>query len=194
MSERDDAELIRDVCGGDVDVFENLVVRHGQAVSSVVARHVPHNEVEAVSHDVWLRAFKSLHTYSGRAQFKTWLSRIAARECYDYWRRRYRSRESTFADCAPDGAADWVEQVTAAASTEAYARAVAGAAAREILQWALARLSAADRMVVSLVHLEGLSVADSATALGWTRVNVKVRSMRARRRLRRIIEELEDQP
>ena len=194
MSERDDAELIRDVCGGDVDVFENLVVRHGQAVSSVVARHVPHNEVEAVSHDVWLRAFKSLHTYSGRAQFKTWLSRIAARECYDYWRRRYRSREATFADCAPDGAAAWVAQVAAAASTEAYTRAVAGAAAREILQWALARLSAADRMVVSLVHLEGLSVADSATALGWTRVNVKVRSMRARRRLRRIIEELEDQP
>ena len=61
--------------------------------------------------------------------------------------------------------------------------------AREVLQWALARLSPENRLVVMLVHLEGYSVREAATLLGWTVINVKVRAHRARRLLRTILRE-----
>ena len=59
-----------------------------------------------------------------------------------------------------------------------------------LLQWALARLSPENRMVVTLVHLEGYSIREAAELLGWSMVNVKVRAHRARRQLRDILEQL----
>ena len=53
----------------------------------------------------------------------------------------------------------------------------------------LARLPAADRFLPILLEGEGWSVAEIAERLGWSRVNVKVRAHRARRRLQRILEE-----
>ena len=45
--------------------------------------------------------------------------------------------------------------------------------AGEILDLALGRLSAGDRMVLELVYLEGHSVKEAAGLLGWSTVNVK---------------------
>jgi RNA polymerase sigma-70 factor (ECF subfamily) len=55
----------------------------------------------------------------------------------------------------------------------------------------LARLRPADRMVLLLLDAEGWSVAEIAARTGWSRVNVKVRAHRARRRLRRFLERVE---
>ena len=46
-----------------------------------------------------------------------------------------------------------------------------------------------DRFILLLLDGEGWSVADIAQRLGWTRANVKVRAHRARKRLRRALEE-----
>ncbi|NIO03758.1 MAG: sigma-70 family RNA polymerase sigma factor [Proteobacteria bacterium] len=55
--------------------------------------------------------------------------------------------------------------------------------ARELLDWALDRLSPEDRLVLELVYLEGLSGREAADLLGWSVANVKVRSLRARSKL-----------
>ena len=59
--------------------------------------------------------------------------------------------------------------------------------AADLLEWALAHLSPEDRMVTELVHLEGLSGKEAAKMLGWTVANVKIRSFRARNRLRKLL-------
>ena len=61
--------------------------------------------------------------------------------------------------------------------------------ARLLVELLLARLSAADRFLLVLLEAEGWSVAEIAERLGWSQVNVKVRAHRARRRLRRVLEE-----
>jgi RNA polymerase sigma-70 factor (ECF subfamily) len=61
---------------------------------------------------------------------------------------------------------------------------------KEVLHYALERISAEDRMVLSLVHLEGLPVKEAAELLGWSVVKTKVRAHRARREMRKIIAEL----
>ena len=62
-------------------------------------------------------------------------------------------------------------------------------ALHELLDWALGRLLPDDRMVVTLVHLENRSVSHTAQLLGWSKANVKIRAFRARRKLRKLIEE-----
>ena len=54
---------------------------------------------------------------------------------------------------------------------------------------ALAQLSATDRAVLTLVDLEGRSMAEAAEALGLTRVAIRLRAVRARRKLARVIRE-----
>ena len=56
----------------------------------------------------------------------------------------------------------------------------------------LAQLPAAERLVLTLTVLEDLSVAEVAAMTGWSRVNVKVRAFRARRRLKRLLAEQDD--
>jgi len=53
----------------------------------------------------------------------------------------------------------------------------------------LAKLAPADRFVLLLLDGEGWSVNEIAARVGWTAPNVKVRAFRARRRLRRALEE-----
>ena len=53
----------------------------------------------------------------------------------------------------------------------------------------LAALSFSDRAVLTLVDLEGLSMAETAAVLGLTRVAVKLRASRARRKLARLLKE-----
>jgi RNA polymerase sigma-70 factor (ECF subfamily) len=53
----------------------------------------------------------------------------------------------------------------------------------------LARLAPSDRFVLLLLEGEGWSVKEIAERIGWTVANVKVRAFRARRRLRRMLEE-----
>jgi RNA polymerase sigma-70 factor (ECF subfamily) len=56
-----------------------------------------------------------------------------------------------------------------------------------LLDWALAKLSPEDRMVIELVYLEELSVKEAADLLGWSAANVKVRSFRSRKKLHSLI-------
>src|ERR1043166_2793395 len=81
-----DDEIIRRVVAGDADLFEHLITRHRAHVSRIVGGHVPREMVEEVAHDVFVRAYTSLPTYSFRQPFPHWLATIAVRTCYDHWR------------------------------------------------------------------------------------------------------------
>ena len=62
--------------------------------------------------------------------------------------------------------------------------------ARDLLQWALGQLSAADRTVLTLTHLNEYSVAEAAALLDWSVIRVKVQSHRARKKLRKILSKI----
>jgi RNA polymerase sigma-70 factor (ECF subfamily) len=63
-------------------------------------------------------------------------------------------------------------------------------AAREIVEKLLAQLAPADRLVLTLLHLEGRSVAEVRQITGWNVPVIKVRAFRARRKLRKRFEKL----
>jgi len=81
----------------------------------------------------------------------------------------------------------WLEEAISVQSSQSFHEQSLQKEAGEILDWALDRLSAADRMVLELVYLEGYSLRESADFLGWSIANVKVRSFRARKKLHKLL-------
>ena len=185
-SKPSDAEIVRRVIGGEINAFESLLLRYKSHVLEVVKRHVPYNEVEETAHDVFVRAYLSLPTFKERSSFKQWLSTIAVRTCYDFWRKRYRSREVPMSSLAEEHH-EWLEKVVSNRSGQSFTDRDSQKKAGELLDWALDRLSPGDRMVLELVYLEGLSGREAADLLGWSVANVKVRSLRARKKLRDLL-------
>jgi RNA polymerase sigma-70 factor, ECF subfamily len=184
-----DEEIIRRVLAGEVDLFVELITRYQQHVGRIVAGHVRRDLVEEVSHDVFVRAYTSLSTYSRQTPFAHWLARIALRSCYDAWRSLAGRKELPLSSLG-DEHQRWAERLLATESHERFEELVRQQETTELLHRALAQLSPENRMVVTLVHLEGHSVREAAERLGWSVINVKVRAHRARQQLRQILEGL----
>jgi len=182
----DDSAIVSRVLQGNVNAFEPLLVRHRELVQKIVSKHVPFQDVEETVQDVFIRAFRSLSSFEGRAGFAHWLSSIAVRTCYDYWRRAYRSREVPVTMLS-EKHQEWLEQTTAGESVEDLRENESRGEARELLDWALSKLSAENRMVLELLYLEGLSVKEAADLLGWSIANVKVRAFRSKRMLEKLL-------
>jgi RNA polymerase sigma-70 factor (ECF subfamily) len=182
-----DADIIRDVLHGNANAFEGLLLRYQDDVARIVRKHVPYQDVAETAHDVFVRAYQALPTCKQPDEFKAWLTAIAVRTCYDFWRKRYRRREVEFSGLN-ETQQHWLEKMTAAQAEQIFQTENGQQAAKEVLDVALNSLSAEDRMVVELVYLEGITGKDAARLLGWSVANVKVRLFRARRKLRKLLE------
>ncbi len=184
-----DNDLIHRILAGEVDAFEPLLLKYKASVTEVVKRHVPYPQVAAIVHEVFIRAYQSLPGYKSQSSFAHWLSVIAVRTCYDFWRQQYRARELPMSSLS-EHHQQWLENVItdhSQQSVEAHGR---SKEAREVLEWALERLSPEDRMVLELVYLEGCSIKEAATLLGWSVANVKIRAFRSRKKLYKLLTDL----
>jgi RNA polymerase sigma-70 factor (ECF subfamily) len=190
LSTATDNEIVRRVLAGDTNAFAYLLARHEGLVLKIAARHAPADRVEEIAQDAFVRAYQSLPGYKQTGSFRAWLSSIAVRTCHDFWRKQYRSKEVAVGDLS-DKCAVWLDKVLARQSDEVWREQLDRESARQVLDWALSRLSAGDRMVLELVYLEGLSVKEAAGQLGWSVANTKVRAFRSRNKLRTMLTKLQ---
>lgn len=177
----DDGAVIQAVLAGQVDRFEVLVNRYSRAVFCIVQRRVPAGEIENVAQDVFISAFRSLHTYFPRRPFEHWLSQIARRRCYDYWRSR---QYPVMVEWNP---ADKTHPASAAAAEKAcqdFEDKHHRQDAADAVHQALSGLSPEDRVLVECIYFEELPLKETAAILEWSVVKTKVRAMRVRRKLR----------
>lgn len=181
-----DAAIVQQVIDGNTNAFETLMKRYEQPVLGILKRHLPYNQVEETAQDVFVRAYQSLPGFKQSGSFRHWLSSIAVRACYDHWRKHYRNREMPMSTLT-EAQADWLEKTLSDTSGNAYEELGRQKEAREVLDEALDRLSAEDRMVLELVYLEGLTGKEAAKLLGWSVANVKVRAFRSRKKLEKIL-------
>ena len=181
-----DSEIIKQVMDGNADAFALLLTRYKNHVAKIVNWRVPHDAVEETAHNVFIRAYQSLPTYKEKGSFVHWISSIAVRTCDDFWREHYRVRELPMSSLS-EKHREWLENVLSNTSDQSFRKRGEQEEARNVLAWALEKLSAEDRMVVELVYLEGLSVKEAAELLEWSTANVKVRLFRTRKKLRRLL-------
>ncbi|MRR14432.1 RNA polymerase sigma factor [archaeon] len=185
-TDSEDSGYIERIINGEKDAFSHIIKKYKMYVFKIINRHVPYADAEEVAHEAFIRIYESLAQFRGPQGFRQWMAAIATRTCYDYWRRAYRSKEVPMGSLS-DEHREWLER---AASEQVSGEDIARQAeAREVLEYALSRLSAEDRMVLELIYGEGLSVREAAGLLGWSMANVKIRAFRSRKKLHKLLKD-----
>jgi RNA polymerase sigma-70 factor (ECF subfamily) len=185
-TELSDIDTVYQVMNGNIDAFESLIERHKDVVLRIVKRHVPYNEIEDVVQNAFLRVYQSLSKFKGKGKFRNWICSITVRTCYDYWRKAYKNCEIPMSALTEEHQ-KWLDDVISIQSEAEIHEKAQEKQASELLEWALGKLSPKDRMIVELVYLENLSGRETAELLGWTVSNVKVRSFRAKGKLKSLL-------
>ena len=182
---REETALVRRIREGETERFAELIDRHQRHVARIVSRRVPADRVPELVHDVFVKAYVNLAQFSDSVPFDHWLAGIAVRTCYDFWRECARGEVPVSA--LSEEHQRWIEQTLSAQSDRHFRDQTAKREAAEVLEWALRQLSPENRAVLTLVHLDGYSVRETAHMLGWSVINVKVRAHRARQTLRKLL-------
>jgi len=178
----DDAELLQRIRNGAHDEFAELVKRHQSHVFAILYRYERDaHRLEDLAQETFLKVWRSLDKFDNRAPFQHWLSRIAVNVALDHLRKQKRSRNEIG---LPDLGEDALEWLRSDENLDAVR-------AREILDAAMRDLSADDRLVLTLLEIEERSVKEISALTGWSGVAVRVRALRARARLKKALEALE---
>jgi len=180
----DDAELLERIRNGATDDFAGIVRRYQSRVFAILHRYERDaHKVEDLAQETFVKAWRALGQFDGRAPFEHWLSRIAARVALDHLRREKRRQSEVGLPEFGDDALDWLRR-------DEEKSALDGRAAAELLDLAMRELSPLDRVIITMQEIEGCTVKEICAATGASGVAVRVRAMRARGKLRRALEKL----
>lgn len=172
-----DEILVRATLAGDDPAYAELVQRHKGRVLGTCSRFARDaQQLDDLSQEVFLRAWRKLGSFRGDAPFGHWLARLTVTTCYDFLRRERRHRDQVSLDEFPFEMRD-----------AGIDLAISAGHARELLGWAMRRLSAEEQLVVTLLEIEERTVREIAAQTGWSESNVKVRAFRARARLKEVL-------
>ncbi len=182
------ALLVARVRQRDEDAARALMDRLHPLVLKIVRGHLPwRTSEEDLVQTVFMKMFANIEQFEGRVPVAHWVSRIAVNTCLSALKAEKSRPELRWADLSEEGQA----VVESLAVEREDATETRGTSARELVRDLLARLNPADRLVVTLLHLEEKSVAEVQKITGWSAPLVKVRAFRARRKLQKILEKLE---
>ena len=188
-TEAADEALVEAVRAGDDSAFEEIFERHRRRIARMVGRFFNRpDKAEEILQDVFTKVYFGLGAYSSDrgSSFAAWISRVAINSCYDELRRMRRRPESSISDITSDEIL-WLN--TQLKPQSANRDAESTAISRDLANKLLARLGVDDRLVLTLLEGEELSVAEIAVVMGWKVSKVKVRAHRARQSLRRVLGE-----
>jgi RNA polymerase sigma-70 factor (ECF subfamily) len=177
----DERELIARAQRGDTAAFEVLVQMHAQFVYNLALRVVRDpQEAEDLAQEALLRAWRGLPRFRAQARFSTWLYRIVTNLCYN---RLPRLKQELAAE-DPDEAALHLPDKRQRVEGQIVSKEL-----REKLHAAIDQLPDAYRLLITLRHLQGMAYTEIAQATGMPLGTVKTGIFRARRILRKELEE-----
>lgn len=178
-----EAEIIERILGGERSLYEIIVRRFNPYLYKIGRSfNYSHEDTQDLMQDTYVDAFKNLSQFQGVANFKTWLIRIMLNNCFRKKKKFSFKKEFAYAD-VNENAVPMFTNSDNDLNRQIHRREVG-----HIIEASLASLPEDFRLVFSLREMNGLSVAETASLLGITESNVKVRLNRAKARLRSQIE------
>ncbi len=183
MEESDLATVSR-ARNGDADAFRTLVEKHSGSVFRLAYRMTGNtHDAEDLVQETFIKAYKSLGRFEDRAQFGSWLYRIAV-NCFLDWRRKHRDHEELdegverrMDPAAPGGAGLGQDSEHLLLRMELRQRVEAG----------LERLTPKERSAFVLRHFEGMSIAEIGQVLDLDTSAAKHSIFRAVQKMRRAL-------
>ena len=185
-----DHELVARSQAGDMRSFNELVMRHRHRIFAMIRQMTDH-EADAwdLTQDVFVKAWQALAGFEAKAQFSTWLYRIAHNAVYDWNRKRKHEwagelRDEILEKEQIDPAAMAIPQVSVSPDDK-----MASDELRVKIETALSKISPEHREVVVLKDVQGLSYKEIASVLGCTIGTVMSRLFYARQTLQTLLKD-----
>jgi RNA polymerase sigma-70 factor, ECF subfamily len=175
-----DFEQIKRAQSGDSAAFNEIVLAYRKRILGTITRLIARSEdVEDVAQEVFLRLYFSLDQLRTAEVFEPWLYRLTVNAAYDYLRKQRRRMEFRMSDLSE-------QQVMLADATaggkaeqdEQYRKRI-----RESVDSLLGAVSEADRILLVLKEVEGLSLKELEKIYRVNENALKVRLFRARQRV-----------
>ncbi|HET9363461.1 MAG TPA: sigma-70 family RNA polymerase sigma factor [Candidatus Angelobacter sp.] len=183
-----DAAIVAQVLAGDRDAFRVLVERHSRSIFRVVYRMTGNQQdTEEIVQETLLRAYKSLERFELRANFSTWLYRIAVNRTLDFLNTRKAQMHKDAYQIVENPDAE-EKQVQLPAADPGPDRLLLSAEMKRKIAGAMGLLTPAERVAFTMRHMEGRSIEEISQALNL-KVNAAKNSVfRAVQKLRQQLE------
>ena len=173
----DEYDDIRQSQQGDSDAYHRLIERHQAHIGKLLWRFTrDKNCHEELVQETFVQAYFSLRTYKAQAPLEHWLTRIATRVGYRFWKEQAKHQHATLLENEWDDLANLETPETEPQE------------AAEFVHHLLSRLPPRDRLVLTLRYLEQCDVAETAQRTGWNPTMVKVQTHRAKQKLKALAE------
>ena len=172
-----DQQLVQRAQRGDLRAFDLLVLKYQGRIAALVSRYVSDaGEVEDVTQEAFIKAYRALGKFRGDSAFYTWLYRIAANAAKNHLVAKGR-RPGAHATIEDAEGFDEGGMLSESASPEALAM---GGELAEVVESALNALPDELKAALMLREFDGLSYDDIADVLGCPVGTVRSRIFRAR--------------
>jgi RNA polymerase sigma-70 factor (ECF subfamily) len=185
-----DAAVVAQVLAGDRDAFRVLVERHSRSIFRVIYRMTGNQQdTEELVQETFLRAYKNLERFELRANFSTWLYRIAVNRTLDFLsaRKMHMQTKHTYQIVDNPDSGD-SSQIQVPATGPGPDRLVLSAEMKRKIAGALGLLTPAERVAFTMRHMEGRSIEEISHTLNLKASAAKNSVFRAVQKLRQQLE------
>ncbi len=182
MAAADEQQLITRAREGSREAFRLLVERYMKQAYNVAFGFLNnHQGAEEVAQDAFVRAFRSLDTFRGEAEFSTWLHRIVVNLSLNRIRHMRRKRERVIDMTDTDVPAADAEPGTAELDLAGH------------IERALHELPTLQRATVILRHMDGLSTKQVSAILRCSEGTVKTHLFRGLEKMKKRLQYLKEE-
>jgi RNA polymerase sigma-70 factor (ECF subfamily) len=179
-----DEELVARSQRGDVDSFNQLILRWERPIYALAYRVIGREEeARDVCQEAFLRAVRALPGFRGQAKFSSWLYRITLNLCRDWIRRQRRAPVSQLPEDT-----DVIEMAAARGPVESIEDLVARRELSAVVEEAMAHLPEEQRTAIILKAYHGMTFQEIADLQGCPLSTVKTRLYQGLSVLRRQLE------
>jgi len=181
MSEKTniDKALVKRCQGGDDRAYELLVRKYQFRIARLLSRYISiETEIEDVSQEVFIKAYKALGNFRGDSEFYTWLYRIAVNTAKNHL--SYKSRRKAEYGFDPQDTEDSVYELSKMTDNQTPEAVIAGKELHRCLTRAIGNMPDDLKEAIILREFDGLSYDQIAQAMQCPVGTVRSRIFRAR--------------
>jgi RNA polymerase sigma-70 factor (ECF subfamily) len=190
MTAVSDQQLVERVQQGDKRAFDMLVIKYQHKVAALVSRFIyDHAEVQDVTQEAFIKAYRALPNFRGESQFYTWLYRIAVNTAKNYLVSRGRRPPSTDIDVED---AMYFEGNSQLKDLENPQNKLSSEELMEKVNQSIKKLPEDLRVALTLREYDGMSYEEIADVMGCPVGTVRSRIFRARETVEQAIKPLLD--
>lgn len=175
MKHNNDDYYIAKTLNGDTKSFGVLVEQYQTMIFAMAIKMLKHREeAEEVAQDTFVKAYKSLKSFSGKSKFSTWLYRIAYNTCLDRIKGNVKYNNNIEINDVTSNELAAVDSIFE--GIERKERSV-------IIKDCMNKLPEDERVILQLFYFEELSLKEIKDVLNISESNIKVKLFRARKKL-----------